>query len=84
MRLLGLHGSALYSVDHPIHTPYESWNMYYYARPYQFRQSELTAQDVDMGLQLRNAISATYDRLRETNRPRMGNVDGLEYATLPQ
>lgn len=85
--LLGL-DSQLFSGDQPVHMPYDTWNVYYYDRPYQFRQSDAhQLLPSDIGASGRKArrerMLDVYEQRTLENLPTVGNVDRLEYSILP-
>jgi|GEM_PF-3949994 len=79
---LGLASRHLFESEQSIHMPYDSWNIYYYDRPYQFRHHETTL--LPMQSLVRDELSGTYDEIQQRNEPRFGNVDALEFAVLPE
>ena len=78
---VGFYSRHLFESEQSIHVPYDSWNIYYYDRPYQFRHHETTLLSMQ-GL-ARDQLSATYDEIQQRNTPRVGNVDALEFDVLP-
>lgn len=79
---LGFYSRHLHESEQSIHVPYDSWNIYYYDRSYQFRHHEMNLlANQNM---LNDSLSASYDEIQQRNEPRVGNVDSLEFAVLPE
>ena len=82
-RLSGLQ-SELASGNMPIHTPYQTWQLYYYFRPYQGRQS-----DYNSGFEstIREALGIIYEQRLSRIRQTVAEVDPLAvsytHLTLP-
>ncbi len=66
--------------DMPIHTPYQTWQTYYYFRPYQARQS---IYNTGFETTIREALGFIYEQRESRIRQTVAEVDPLEYSILP-
>ena len=78
-RLSGLQ-SELAGGNMPIHTPYQTWQLYYYFRPYQGRQSIYNS---GFESTIREALGIIYEQRLSRIRQTVAEVDPLEYSILP-
>lgn len=81
---LDVYSRHFFESEQSIHMPYDSWNIYYYDRPYQFRHHAMLLPALSPSSSaLREQMMTTYDQIEQRSAPEYGNVDGLEFAVLP-